>query len=147
MSSTTRRFIRGLGALGSVSPSSTVSRISPIPNSPMTATMKSKPFISSVMPNVSRSWPVTMSSPTAARMKPMQDRHERLQRVAAAEPDERRERQELDGEELRRPELERDLRQERREERDQHDREERADERGREGGGQRLAALPCLAIG
>ena len=53
------------------SPSSMVSRISPMPKSPMTATMKSKPFISSVMPKVSRSWPVTMSSPTAARMKPI----------------------------------------------------------------------------
>ena len=48
-----------------------VNKISPIPKSPMTATMKSKPFISSVMPNVRRSWPVTMSSPAAARMKPM----------------------------------------------------------------------------
>ena len=52
------------------SPSSIDSRISPIPNSPMTATMKSKPFMSSVEPKVIRSWPVTMSSPTAARMKP-----------------------------------------------------------------------------
>ena len=51
-------------------PSSTDSRISPIPKSPMTATMKSKPFMSSVKPNVIRSWPVTMSSPTAARMNP-----------------------------------------------------------------------------
>ncbi len=52
------------------SPSSMVSRISPIPNSPMTAMMKSKPFISSVKPKVRRSAPVTMSSPTEARMKP-----------------------------------------------------------------------------
>ena len=42
-----------------------------MPKSPMTATMKSKPFISSVIPKVSRSWPVTMSSPAAARMKPI----------------------------------------------------------------------------
>ena len=41
-----------------------------MPNSPMTATMKSKPFMRSVTPKVSRSWPVTMSSPTEARMKP-----------------------------------------------------------------------------
>src|SRR3989338_2113410 len=47
-----------------------VSRISPIPNSPMTATMKSKPFMSSVTPNVRRSAPVTRSRPTEARMKP-----------------------------------------------------------------------------
>ncbi len=33
--------------------------------------MKSKPFMRSVMPKVSRSWPVTMSSPAQARMKPM----------------------------------------------------------------------------
>ena len=42
-----------------------------------------------------------------------QDRHERLERVAAAEPDETGEGEELDGEELRRPELERDLGEER----------------------------------
>ena len=53
-----------------LSPSSTLRRISPIPNSPMTATMKSKPFMRSTKPNVIRSWPVTMSSPTAARMNP-----------------------------------------------------------------------------
>ena len=51
-------------------PSSTESRISPTPKSPMTAMMKSKPFISSVNPNVMRSCPVTMSRPTAARMNP-----------------------------------------------------------------------------
>jgi len=32
--------------------------------------MKSKPFMRSTKPNVIRSWPVTMSRPTAARMKP-----------------------------------------------------------------------------
>src|SRR5215831_18834211 len=52
-------------------PSSMLRRISPMPKSPMTATMKSKPFMRSVIPKVMRSWPVTMSSPTAARMKPM----------------------------------------------------------------------------
>ena len=52
------------------SPSSMLKRISPMPKSPMTATMKSKPFMRSVIPNVMRSWPVTMSSPTAAMMKP-----------------------------------------------------------------------------
>src|SRR5437870_11433678 len=53
-----------------LSPSSTERRISPIPKSPITATMKSNPFIKSTNPNVIRSWPVTMSSPTAARMNP-----------------------------------------------------------------------------
>ena len=42
-----------------------------MPNKPMTAMMKSKPFINPVMPKVSRSWPVTISKPTAARMKPI----------------------------------------------------------------------------
>ena len=42
-----------------------------MPKRPITATMKSKPFMRSVMPKVRRSWPVTMSSPTAARMKPI----------------------------------------------------------------------------
>ena len=41
-----------------------------MPKRPITAMMKSKPFIRSVIPKVIRSWPVTMSSPTAARMNP-----------------------------------------------------------------------------
>src|SRR5437899_7695277 len=52
-------------------PSSMVSRISPMPKRPITATMKSNPFMRSVKPKVSRRAPVTMSSPTAAMMKPM----------------------------------------------------------------------------
>ncbi len=51
-------------------PSSMVIRISPTPNSPMTATRKSKPRISSTVPKVIRSCPVTPSRPTAARAKP-----------------------------------------------------------------------------
>src|SRR5207253_10017127 len=47
------------------SPSSTDNNISPIPKSPMTATMKSNPFMRSMKPKVIRSWPVTMSRPTA----------------------------------------------------------------------------------
>ena len=47
-----------------------VRRISPIPKSPITATMKSKPFMRSVKPKVRRSAPVTMSRPTEAMMKP-----------------------------------------------------------------------------
>jgi len=70
VSNTTRRFIV-VFAPRNLSPSSTESRISPIPKRPMTATMKSKPFIRSVKPKVRRSWPVTMSRPAAARMKPM----------------------------------------------------------------------------
>ena len=96
-----------------------------MPKRPMTATMKSKPFMRSVKPNVRRSWPVTMSSPTAGQDEAEQDGHERLERIAAAQPDEAREGQELDGEELRRPEPEGELGEERGEERDEHDREER----------------------
>ena len=46
-------------------------KISPSPNSPITATMNEKPRISSIEPKVSRSFPVITSSPTQARMKPM----------------------------------------------------------------------------
>ena len=51
--------------------SSIDSRISPMPNRPMTAIRKSKPRISSWMPKVRRNWPVTVSMPTAASAKPM----------------------------------------------------------------------------
>ena len=52
------------------SPSSIDSRISPMPNRPITAIRKSKPRISSVWPKVRRNWPVTVSMPTAASAKP-----------------------------------------------------------------------------
>src|SRR5262249_28110855 len=74
--------------------------------------------------------------------EPEHDGHERLQRIAAAQADEARERQELDREELGRAELQRHLGQERREERDQHDREQGADEGGAERRRERLASLP-----
>ena len=51
-------------------PSSIDKRISPMPKRPITAMRKSKPRISSGWPKVSRSWPVTVSMPTAARAKP-----------------------------------------------------------------------------
>ena len=51
-------------------PSSTVRKISPRPNRPMTATMKLNPPISGTDPKVRRSCPVTMSIPTTARMNP-----------------------------------------------------------------------------
>src|SRR6267378_4250982 len=69
VSKTTFKFIL-VRAPSNLSPSSTLTRISPIPKSPITATMKSNPDISGVSPNVSLSCPVTMSSPTAARMRP-----------------------------------------------------------------------------
>ncbi len=52
------------------SPSSIDNRISPMPNSPITAIRKSNPRISSRKPKFSRSWPVTVSMPTAASAKP-----------------------------------------------------------------------------
>jgi hypothetical protein len=52
------------------SPSSIVSRISPIPNRPITAMRKSNPRSSSFQPKVRRSCPVTVSRPTEARAKP-----------------------------------------------------------------------------
>ncbi len=51
-------------------PSSIVIRISLMPNSPITATRKSKPRSSSVEPKVIRSVPETVSMPTAASRKP-----------------------------------------------------------------------------
>jgi hypothetical protein len=53
------------------SPSSIDSRISPMPNRPITPIRKSKPRIRSGMPKVRRSWPVTVSMPTAASAKPI----------------------------------------------------------------------------
>src|SRR6185369_3444542 len=52
------------------SPSSSVSRISPMPKRPITAMRKSKPLISTSNPKVMRSWPVTVSMPIAASAKP-----------------------------------------------------------------------------
>ena len=51
-------------------PSSIDSRISPMPNSPITAIRKSKPRMRSVKPKIKRNWPVTVSMPTAASAKP-----------------------------------------------------------------------------
>src|SRR5690606_4264117 len=51
-------------------PSSMLTRISPIPNSPMTTTRKSMPRNSSDQPNVMRSPPLTVSMPMAASPKP-----------------------------------------------------------------------------
>src|SRR5262249_15114488 len=52
------------------SPSSIDSRISPMPNRPMTAIRKSTPRMSSGNPNVRRSRPVMLSMPIAASAKP-----------------------------------------------------------------------------
>ncbi|MNT70741.1 hypothetical protein D3C72_2091570 [compost metagenome] len=51
-------------------PSSMVIRISLMPNSPITATRKSKPRSSSCEPKVMRKVPETVSMPTAASVKP-----------------------------------------------------------------------------
>src|SRR3954451_2875233 len=50
--------------------SSIVSRISLMPNRPMTATRKLMPRNRSVEPNVMRSWPDTVSMPTPASSRP-----------------------------------------------------------------------------
>ena len=52
-------------------PSSIDSKISPMPNRPITPIRKSKPRIRSGMPKVRRNWPVTVSIPTEARAKPI----------------------------------------------------------------------------
>ena len=52
-------------------PSSIDSKISPMPNRPITAIKKSKPRIKSGKPKVRRSCPVTVSMPTAASAKPI----------------------------------------------------------------------------
>ena len=69
VSSTTLASIRADLPLNA-KPSSMVSRISPMPNSPITAIRKSKPFMSGSKPNVMRNWPVTLSMPMAASVKP-----------------------------------------------------------------------------
>ena len=53
-----------------LSPSSMVSRISPMPNRPITAIRKSKPLSNGSAPKVSRNCPVIWSNPTAPRPKP-----------------------------------------------------------------------------
>src|SRR5258706_4563947 len=52
------------------SPSSSVSRISPMPKRPITAMRKSKPLMSTSNPKVMRSWPVTVSMAIAASAMP-----------------------------------------------------------------------------
>src|SRR5512146_845920 len=69
VSSTTLRLILAEAPLNS-SPSSSVSRISPMPNRPITATRKSNPVSSAWVPKVRRRVPVTESEPTAASAKP-----------------------------------------------------------------------------
>ena len=51
-------------------PSSIDSRISPMPNRPITAIRKSKPRSSSYQPKIRRGCPVTVSRPTAANANP-----------------------------------------------------------------------------
>src|SRR5262245_1512930 len=70
VSSTTLTLIRADAPLNA-RPSSSVSRISPMPKRPMTATRKSNPASRCVEPNVMRSVPVTGSVPTAASAKPI----------------------------------------------------------------------------
>ena len=69
VSSTTLESIRADLPL-KARPSSMVSKISPMPNSPITAIKKSKPFIMGSNPKVRRNCPVTLSMPMAASVKP-----------------------------------------------------------------------------
>src|SRR3972149_953848 len=69
VSNTTLKLIFADSPLNA-SPSSRVSRISPMPNRPITAIRKSKPLSIWVKPKVRRSVPVTGSVPTAASAKP-----------------------------------------------------------------------------
>ena len=82
----------------------------------------------------------------ADRRQQQAERHrdDRLVLRLAPQPDERAEREQVDGEEFRRPEAQRERRDARREERDQQHRDERADERRRERRGQRLGGLALL---
>src|SRR6478609_1764740 len=66
---TTRRLILA-ACPRSASRSSIVSRISLIPNSPITATRKLMPRNSSLEPKVMRNWPDTVSMPTPANSRP-----------------------------------------------------------------------------
>src|SRR5882762_3341953 len=84
VSRTIRRFIP-VRALRNDSPSSTVRRISPMPNRPMTATMKSKPFMRSTKPNVILA-AVGLDIVTGrGEDEAEQDRDERLDRISPAE--------------------------------------------------------------
>src|SRR6266496_4120060 len=107
-----------------------------MPNRPMTAMMKSKPFISSVIPKVRRSWPVTMSSPTVARIKPIRIDTSDLSGLPPPSPTKLEK-----AKDFRRAEPESDPRQDWSEERDQHDREKSADKGRGKCPGQRLTAL------
>ena len=80
-----------------------------MPNRPMTAIRKSKPLRISVKPKVRRSWPVTLSRPTAASAKPIIIDDDGLERRLLAHADERAERQEEHREFFRRPELQGEL--------------------------------------
>ena len=60
-------------------------------------------------PKVSRKLPEIVSMPTDANAKPEPHRHDRLERRRAAEADEAREREEIDGEIFRRAEPQREL--------------------------------------
>ena len=94
-------------------PSSMVSRISPMPNRPMTAIRKSKPLSRCVNPKVRRNWPVMESRPTAASAKPIIMAAMVLNGGSLLKPHETAERQEIHREFLRGPELQREARDQR----------------------------------
>ena len=111
-----------------------------MPNRPMTAMMKSKPFISSVTPKVMRSWPVTMSRPTAARMKPKRIETSDLSGLPPPRPTNEENVRSWMAKNSGGPNFSAISASSGREQRDQHDGEERAHERGGEGGREGLPA-------
>ena len=133
--STTRRLILAAWPR-SARRSSIVSRISLIPNSPITATRKLMPRNNSLEPKVMRNWPDTVSMPTPASSRPSDIEISGLVLLLAPEADKGAEGQQIDREEFRRPEFERERRDQRRQEGDQQHRDQRADEGRGEGGGQ-----------
>ena len=141
--STTRRLMAAAWPR-SASRSSMVSRISLMPNRPITATRKLMPRSRSLKPNVMRKRAGHRVHADAGQQQAERHRDDGLVLVLAAEADERAERQQIDREELRRPEAKRERGDAGRQERDQQHRDQRADERRGERRRQRLGGAALL---
>ena len=115
-----------------------------MPNRPITATRKSKPLQQLLKPKVMRSWPVTLSMPTAASAKPSIIDARSLTGGSLPMPTKLQKVEEVDREELGRPELQRELGESGARKVISDDGDQRADERRGEGGGQRLVGPALL---
>src|SRR5882757_6278131 len=104
---------------------SSMVRISLMPNRPMTATRKFMPRKRSVEPKVMRSWPDTVSMPTAGEQHSERHRNDCLVLGFAAEAEADKG---AEGEQIRWSEFQRERRDHRRQERDQQHRDQRTDE-------------------